>query len=117
MPYVVTERCVNSKYTDCAAVCPVQCIYEIDDPAMVVIDPDVCIDCHLCVAECPVHAIYADHEVPEPYKSWINRNRELVPRGRNLTEEREALPGALTLDQVQELERQRGWDVLEPADS
>src|SRR4051812_44446051 len=106
MAYVVTERCVNSKYTDCAAACPVNCIYELDDPAVVVIDPESCIECHLCVPECPVHAIYPEHEVPKEYLPWIEKNRELYLKGRNLTTEREALPGAFTLAQVQARERE-----------
>ncbi|MEZ5990422.1 MAG: hypothetical protein R3F30_15170 [Planctomycetota bacterium] len=42
--HVVTGRCVDCRYTDCVAVCPVDCFYEIKDPAMLVIDPDTCID-------------------------------------------------------------------------
>src|ERR1700704_4957797 len=62
MTYVVTESCVKCKYTDCVDVCPVDCFRE--GPNMLVIDPDECIDCTLCVAECPVEAIYAEDDVP-----------------------------------------------------
>ena len=117
MAYVVTDRCVNSRYTDCCAVCPVDCFYEITDPPMLVIDPDTCIDCHLCVPECPVHAIYAEHEVPAPYQEWIAKNRELFPKGTNITKKTDALPGASTLQQVQEREKQRGWHVDEPSEA
>ena len=47
MTYVVTESCVKCKYTDCVDVCPVDCFRE--GPNMLVIDPDECIDCTLCV--------------------------------------------------------------------
>ena len=62
MTYVVTESCIRCKYTDCVDVCPVDCFRE--GPNFLVIDPDECIDCTLCVAECPVEAIYAEDDVP-----------------------------------------------------
>ena len=39
-----------------------------------VIDPDECIDCAACVAECPVEAIFADTDVPDEEMEWIERN-------------------------------------------
>ena len=61
MTYVVTESCVKCKYTDCVDVCPVDCFKE--GPNFIVIDPDECIDCGVCVPECPVDAIFADTDV------------------------------------------------------
>ena len=43
MTYVVDERCIKCKTTDCVAVCPVNCFYEGEN--MLVIHPDECIDC------------------------------------------------------------------------
>ena len=63
MTYVVTETCIKCKYTDCVDVCPVDCFRE--GPNMLVIDPDECIDCTLCVPECPVEAIFAEDDVPD----------------------------------------------------
>jgi ferredoxin len=114
MPHIVTGRCVDCRYTDCCAVCPVDCFYEIENPKMLVIDPDTCIDCQLCVPECPVHAIYEDEEVPEPYKEWTQKNAELWESGEQISEKKEELPGAKTLEQVQEEEKSKGWDVSEP---
>jgi ferredoxin len=37
---------------------------------MLVIDPDECIDCTLCVAECPVDAIFAEDDVPDGQRHW-----------------------------------------------
>ena len=74
MTHVVTGRCVDCRYTDCCTVCPVECFYETKDPAMLVIDPDTCIDCDACVAACPVEAIHADHDVPEDQQEWIDIN-------------------------------------------
>ena len=33
MAHIVTGRCVDCRYTDCCTVCPVDCFYEIEDPA------------------------------------------------------------------------------------
>ena len=43
MTHVVVQPCVKCKYTDCVTVCPVDCFHE--DAEMLVIDPEVCIDC------------------------------------------------------------------------
>src|SRR5437762_6676776 len=69
MTYVVTESCIKCKYTDCVDVCPVDCFRE--GPNMLVIDPDECIDCTLCVPECPVEAIFAEDDVPDAQKEFI----------------------------------------------
>ena len=76
MTYVVTESCIKCKYTDCVDVCPVDCFRE--GPNMLVIDPDECIDCTLCVAECPVEAIFAEDDVPENQRKFIPINAELA---------------------------------------
>ena len=60
MTYVVKENCLKCKYTDCVAVCPVDCFHEGED--FLVIDPEVCIDCGVCVDECPVKAIEPESE-------------------------------------------------------
>jgi Fe-S-cluster-containing hydrogenase component 2 len=44
-------------------VCPVDCFYE--GPNFLTIDPDECIDCAVCVPECPVDAIVPDSEASE----------------------------------------------------
>lgn len=75
MTYVVTESCIRCKYTDCVDVCPVDCFRE--GPNFLVIDPDECIDCTLCVAECPVEAIYAEDDVPENQRAFIGLNATL----------------------------------------
>lgn len=63
MPHVVTKKCVGCKHTTCATVCPVEAFHE--GPDMLFINPDVCIDCEMCVVECPVDAIYHDDDLPE----------------------------------------------------
>ena len=71
MTYVVVETCIKCKWTDCVDVCPVDCFRE--GPNMLVIDPDECIDCTLCVAECPEEAIYADDDVHDDQKDFMIR--------------------------------------------
>jgi ferredoxin len=114
MAHVITPRCVKCKYTDCCTVCPVDCFYEVDEPAMLVIDPDTCIDCELCVTECPVHAIYPEDELPEVYAEWLDKNRDLTDPSRNVTTKTDPHPEARTLEEIQAEEKAKGWDVPEP---
>ena len=78
MTFVVTEACIRCKYTDCVEVCPVDCFRE--GPNMLVIDPDECIDCNLCVPECPVDAIFAEDDLPEDKQEYIALNAELAQK-------------------------------------
>ena len=66
------------KFTDCVVVCPVACFYEI--ASQLVIHPDECIDCMACVDECPVHAIYAEEDVPAEYHADIELNAIAAPQ-------------------------------------
>ena len=77
MTHVVTESCIRCKYTDCVDVCPVDAFRE--GPNMLVIDPDECIDCAVCVIECPVAAIFEEGDVPASQQQWIPLNAELAP--------------------------------------
>jgi ferredoxin len=76
MTHVVTESCIRCKYTDCVDVCPVDCFRE--GPNMLVIDPDECIDCAVCIPECPVNAIYAEEDVPEAQRPFTELNADLA---------------------------------------
>ena len=75
MAYVVADPCVKCKYTDCVAVCPVDCFYEGKNS--VAINPDECIDCGACEPECTVQAIFPDTDVPPEWTSYIEKNRTL----------------------------------------
>ena len=92
MTYVVTENCINCKHTDCVEVCPVDCFHE--GPNFLVIDPDECIDCTLCVPECPVNAIFAEDEVPDDQAEFIELNAELSKEWPVLTERKDPPPDA-----------------------
>ena len=76
MTHVVTEACIRCRYTDCVDVCPVDCFHA--GPNMLVIDPDECIDCAVCVAECPVNAIYAEEDLPAAQQAFTALNAELT---------------------------------------
>ena len=92
MTYVVTESCIKCKYTDCVEVCPVDCFYE--GPEFLVIHPDECIDCGLCVPECPIEAIYPDDELPNDQIEFVEINAKLADVYENITESKEPLPDA-----------------------
>ena len=94
MAYVVTEPCINCKYTNCAAVCPVDAFRE--GPNFLVIDPLECIDCDACVPECPVEAIFPDDEVPEKWENYIELNERLAEQWEDyvINETKDELPTA-----------------------
>ena len=75
MTYLVLDKCIRCKYTDCVEVCPVDCFHE--GPNMLVIDPEECIDCSLCVPECPVNAIVSEDELEKGQEHFLQLNREL----------------------------------------
>lgn len=92
MTFVVTEACIRCKYTDCVDVCPVDAFRE--GPNFLVIDPDDCIDCAVCVPECPVNAIYADEDVPKDQLDFIPLNEELAKGWKTISRKIDALPDA-----------------------
>lgn len=88
MTYVVSENCIKCKYTDCVDVCPVDCFHV--GPNFLVIDPDECIDCTLCVAECPAEAIFAEDDLPEEQLHFVALNAELAKLWPVIVEKQEA---------------------------
>jgi ferredoxin len=94
MTHVVTEACIACKYTDCVDVCPVDCFRE--GPNFLTIDPDECIDCAVCIPECPVSAIYAEEDVPRDQQHMIHLNAELalLTSWKSITKRKAALPDA-----------------------
>ena len=79
MSHVVTGNCQDCRFTDCVTVCPVDSFS--GDDKMLYINPDVCIDCGLCIPECPVEAIYSEDDVPEDQVEWIEINAEKTRSG------------------------------------
>ena len=70
MTFVVTEKCINSKYQDCVEVCPEDAFHEGEN--MLVINPEKCIDCGACVIECATRAIISDKD--EAAAEWVEFN-------------------------------------------
>jgi ferredoxin len=116
MAYVVADPCVKCKYTDCVAVCPVDCFYEGKNS--LAINPDECIDCGACEPECPTTAIFEESELPAKWNlytelnavvsgakpiekanvdAWPEHLRAQAPSltvWPNITEQKPAMPGA-----------------------
>ena len=100
MTHVVTESCIKCKHTDCVDVCPVDCFKE--GPNFLVIDPDECIDCAVCIPECPVNAIYAEEDVPAGQEAFTALNAELAKAWPVITDKKDALPDAEQWKEVKE---------------
>lgn len=107
MTYVVMENCIRCKYTDCVDVCPVDAFRE--GPNFLVIDPEDCIDCDVCVPECPIEAILPEDDVPDDQRAIIELNAELAAKWPVITQKKEPLPDADEWDgikgKIQYLER------------
>lgn len=92
MTHVVTEACIKCRYTDCVDVCPVDCFHI--GPNFLVIDPDECIDCAVCVPECPANAIYAEEDLPADQLDFIGINAELAAKWEVISASTDPLPDA-----------------------
>jgi len=94
MPYVVTDNCLECRFTDCVEVCPVDCFF--GDATMLYIHPDECIDCGACEPACPVEAIYASEDLPSDKAKWEQINEDKTADGslERITEASEPLPTA-----------------------
>jgi ferredoxin len=77
---------------DCVDVCPVDCFRE--GPNFLVIDPDECIDCAVCIPECPVNAILPEEDVPGNQQQFIQINADLAKNWPSITKRKDALPDA-----------------------
>ena len=69
MPFVITQKCLEEQYASCVAVCPVNCIHAGDyqGKKFMIIDPEVCIDCGMCIPECPIGAIVGSMDEDPEY--------------------------------------------------
>lgn len=94
MTFVVTENCVKCKYTDCVDVCPVDCF--VEGPNFLAINPDGCIDCAVCVPECPAEAIVSDVDVKDPF--WTEFNAKVSKVWPVIKKKKDPLPNAKEWD-------------------
>jgi ferredoxin len=72
------------------SVCPVDCFYE--GPNFLAINPDECIDCGVCIPECPVDAIVQDNDVNINVVFWTDLNKRLSEKWPNITKRKDPLP-------------------------
>lgn len=100
MTFVVTEPCIKCKYTDCVSVCPVACFKE--GANMLVIDPEECIDCGVCVDECPVTAIFPEEEVPDKWQKYIELNAQYAQDWPGIEESKDAMETAEEFKDVED---------------
>lgn len=92
MAFVVTDNCIACKYTDCVSVCPADAFHE--GPNFLAINPVDCIDCDLCVPECPADAIFQEDELPAGQEQFKELNAELSEVWPKITEVIKPLPNA-----------------------
>lgn len=83
MAFVVTEACIKCKFTDCVDVCPVDAFHEGTN--FLVIEPDVCIDCAVCVPECPVSAIVDQQDLAQNQLAFEGLNATLSQKWPRIT--------------------------------
>jgi ferredoxin len=98
MTYIVGEGCILCKHTDCVDVCPVDCF--VEGPNFLAINPDECIDCAVCVPECPENAIFAEDDVPDNQQQFIQINAELSKLWPAITKSKESMPDAESWSKV-----------------
>ena len=94
MTHVVTEACIRCKCTDCVSMCPVDAFRE--GPNFLVIDPEECIDCTLCVAACRQASREEAPDVPRDQQHMTEINAELArsPNYKTITKRKDPLPDA-----------------------
>ena len=87
MTIVITRLCRDCKDMGCVSVCPCDCILEhrppdgaSDLPNQLFIDPTDCIDCAMCVPECPWEAIHPDVDVPSECEPDVALNALVATR-------------------------------------
>ncbi len=80
MAFVIALPCIGVKDTACVTVCPADCIHPTKDEPdfasaeMLYVNPEHCVDCGLCVDECPVKAIFQEDDLPDEWHDFLERN-------------------------------------------
>ena len=92
MTYIVGHACINCKFSDCVETCPVEAFFE--GPNMLVIDPDICIDCGACEPACPVDAINDENNVPSDEQEFVSLNAKLCKEWPSILKKKDPMPEA-----------------------
>lgn len=95
--HVINDKCLGCRFTDCVSVCPIKDCFKIG-ANMLVIDPNLCIDCGLCVPACPANAI--EHDSKSELK-WIEHNAKYATIWPAINIQIEPLPNAEELKDVE----------------
>lgn len=90
MTYVVTENCIQCRHTLCVDICPTDAFHV--GPNFIAINPQECVDCGLCVPECPEDAILADNALDAGNQHFLALNARLAQRWPVLLERMQPLP-------------------------
>jgi ferredoxin len=104
MSYIVTQHCVDCKYTDCVAVCPVDAFHEGE--RILYINPDTCVNCDACVPACPVEAIYSEENLPSKFQAYVDINRDGASANPVINQKKDPMPSAKPLDELKKLDSQ-----------
>ena len=104
MSYIVTQHCVDCKYTDCVAVCPVDAFHE--GARILYINPDTCVNCDACVPACPVEAIFSEENLPTKFQAYVDINKEGCVSNPVINQKKDPLPTAKPLDELKKLDGQ-----------
>jgi ferredoxin len=65
-----------------------------EGPNFLVIDPHECIDCTLCIPECPVEAIVPEDDLSESQREYLVLNEQLARAWPRIVARHEPLPDA-----------------------
>ncbi len=104
MSYIVTQHCVDCKYTDCVTVCPVDAFHE--GARTVYINPDTCVNCDACVPACPVETIYSEENLPSQYQSYVQINIDGSNANPVINQKKDPMAGAKSLDELKAMDAQ-----------
>jgi Fe-S-cluster-containing hydrogenase component 2 len=62
---VVCQQCEDPT---CASICPVEAISRDLTTGAVIVDPDLCVGCRMCIVACPFGALTFDSDLRQPIK-------------------------------------------------
>src|SRR3972149_3643991 len=65
-----------------------------EGPTVLASAPDECIDCAVCIPECPVNAIYAEEDLPPGHEEFTALNAELAKVWPTISDKKDPLPDA-----------------------
>ena len=89
MAYVVTGACAGCKCGQCAEMCPVNAFREGE--IMLLVDPNVCVDCGACRQHCLRGAIFSEEDLPQAWEDYVVINARESAACPTITEPQEPI--------------------------